>query len=137
MKNKVFLGGTRNGFPWRNILINKTNKPMFNPIVEDYTIECQKREKYEKEIECDIHLYVIISPMKGVFSMKGIFSMEEVMDSINNKSKKTILHILPEGFDEDQLKSLEAIVSLVNDRGGVAYTHPNLEKTIMVINNIR
>lgn len=60
--NKVFLGGTCNESTWRDELIPKLEEidfDYFNPVVEDWTPECQDIEIYEKANNCDIHLYVI------------------------------------------------------------------------------
>ena len=128
--NRIFLGGTCNETTWRNDLISVLNQlDYFNPVVEDWTSECQEIEMDEKENKCDVHLYVITSQMTGVFSIA------EVIDSVHNKTKKTILHVLPEGFDEGQLKSLKAVVNLVKLRGGIAYIDSDLMRTARVINN--
>ena len=42
--NKVFLGGTCNGSTWRDELIPMLNIDYFNPVVENWTSECQKEE---------------------------------------------------------------------------------------------
>lgn len=54
--NKVFLGGTCNESTWRDELIPKLediNFDYFNPVVEDWTPECQAVEIYEKENKCN------------------------------------------------------------------------------------
>lgn len=129
MKSKVFLGGTCNNSTWRDELqpIIQINK--FNPVVDDWTEECQAIEMDEKENKCDVHLYIITNEMIGVFSIA------EVMDSVHNKTKKTIFHVIPDGFDRKQLKSLEAVVNLVKLRGGIAYVDSDLYRTARVINN--
>jgi hypothetical protein len=102
---------------------------MFNPLVEDWTEECQSIEIDEKENKCNIHLYVITSKMTGVFSIA------EAVDSVHNINKITILHILPEGFTSSQLKSLKAVVDLIISRGGIAIIDDDLTKTVKIINN--
>lgn len=77
---------------------------------------------------CDIHLYVITNQMTGVFSIA------EVIDSVHNKTKKTLLHVMPDGFDKGQLKSLQAVVNLVKLRGGIAYIDDELNRTARVLN---
>ena len=129
MKSKVFLGGTCNNSTWRDELDPIIQIDKFNPVVEDWTSECQEIEMDEKENKCDVHLYIITSQMTGVFSIA------EVIDSVHNKTKKTILHVLPEGFDKGQLKSLKAVVNLVKLRGGIAYIDSDLMRTARVINN--
>ncbi|MBK8562902.1 MAG: hypothetical protein IPN76_06025 [Saprospiraceae bacterium] len=127
--NKIFLGGTCADTTWRNELINMLNNiPFFNPIVEDWTPACQAIESQEKEFECNIHFYCITKEMQGVFSIA------EVVDSVYTKFKRTILHVMPDGFDNVQLKSLEAIVDLVNSRGGIAYIDTDLSRSANVLN---
>lgn len=129
MKSKVFLGGTCNNSTWRDELIPVIQIDKFNPVVEDWTPECQVIEQFEKDKVCDIHLYVITSEMSGVFSIA------EAVDSVHNKAKKTILHVMPDGFSSGQLKSLEAVVNLIKLRGGIAYIDSDLMRTARVINN--
>lgn len=126
--SKIFLGGTCNNSTWRERIERLVQVEMFNPVVDDWTAEYQAIEMDEKENKCDIHLYVITSQMIGVFSIA------EVMDSVHNKSKKTLLHVIPDGFDEGQLKSLRAVVNLVRLRGGIAYIDSELERTARVLN---
>lgn len=108
---KVFLGGTCNGSTWREELIPKLKCDYFNPVVEDWTPECQQRELKERE-SADACLYTITSEMKGVYSIA------EVVDDSNKRSEKTVLCILPQGFDEAQFKSLCAVASMVQRNGG-------------------
>lgn len=129
MKNRIFLGGTCNGTTWREQLISALNQvDYFNPVVNDWTPECQQKEYVEKEDKCNIHFYCITS------AMTGVFSIAEVIDSVHNKSKTTILHVIPDGFDTRQLKSLKAVVDLVQLRGGIAYIDPELHRSVRVIN---
>ena len=127
-KNRVFLGGTCNGTTWRDDLIKDLKVDFFNPVVEDWTPEAQDNEMDEKENKCNVHLYVITDKMKGVFSIA------EAVDSVYNKKVDTILHIIAKGFDDRELKSLNAVVDLVNLRGGKAYVDDNLEVTSKFLN---
>lgn len=126
--SKIFLGGTCNNSTWRSQIEKIVQVAMFNPVVDDWTEECQAIEMDEKENKCDIHLYVITSQMIGVFSIA------EVIDSVHNKTKKTLLHVIPDGFDKGQLKSLKAVVNLVKLRGGIAYIDEELNRTARVLN---
>ena len=126
--SKIFLGGTCNNSTWRSQIEKLVQVAMFNPVVDDWTEECQAIEMDEKENKCDIHLYVITSQMIGVFSIA------EVIDSVHNKTKKTLLHVIPDGFDKGQLKSLKAVVNLVKLRGGIAYIDEELNRTARVLN---
>lgn len=130
MTNKVFLGGTCAETTWRDKIIDKLSENIeyFNPVVKNWTPADQKKEIDEKENKCNIHFYCITSEMKGVFSIA------EVVDSVHNKNIRTILHIIPDGFDKAQLKSLEATVDLVNSRGGIAYVDSSLMRSVRVLN---
>lgn len=129
MENKVFLGGTCAETTWRDYLISIIQVPYFNPVVEDWDPACQQIEKIEKSDFCNIHLYVITS------AMIGVFSIAEVIQSAHMSNKNTILHIVPDGFEEPQLKSLLAVVDMVKDLGGIAYVSSDLARTARVINN--
>lgn len=133
--NKVFLGGTCNESTWRDELIPKLEEidfDYFNPVVEDWTPECQDIEIYEKANNCDIHLYVITNKMKGVFSIA------EAIESVFNKDKKTIFCVL-NGFDGDfpdyQVKSLEAVGRMVERNGGKYVS--SLDKVIEILNTCK
>ena len=116
--NKVFLGGTCNESTWRDELIPKLKEidfDYFNPVVEDWTPECQDIEIYEKTNKCNIHLYVITNKMKGVFSIA------ETIESVFNKDKKTIfcdLDSFEGNFPDYQIKSLDAVGRMVERNGG-------------------
>ena len=133
--NKVFLGGTCNESTWRDELIPKLEEidfDYFNPVVEDWTPECQDIEIYEKANNCNIHIYVITNKMKGVFSIA------EAIESVFNKDKKTIFCVL-DGFDGDfpdyQVKSLEAVGRMVERNGG-KYVY-SLDKIIEILNTCK
>lgn len=111
---KVFLGGTCNGDTWRDELIPrlKSNSiPYFNPVVDDWNEAAQHREIHEKEFECPIHLYHITSKMKGVFSIA------EVTESAVLGTYDVIFSVNTSGFDEAQIKSLEAVGRLISSYG--------------------
>lgn len=129
MKNKIFLGGTCANSTWRNDLIKIIEVDYFNPVVDDWTPECQAEEENQKDNLCNIHLYVITKEMSRVFSIA------EVVDSVHQKNKITIFHVIPEGFTDDQLKGLKATVELVKKRGGIAYIDNDLLRTARIINN--
>jgi len=126
--NKVFLGGTCAETTWREELMAVLQVDYFNPVVEDWTPECQANEEVEKRDRCSIHLYVITKEMMGVFSIA------EVIESAHDHTKNTILHVIPDGFDEGQLRSLRAVVDMVRKHGGIGYIDDDLERTARVIN---
>ena len=114
---KVFLGGTCAESKWREYLIPKLKCDYFNPVVPDWTPECQAREEEEKKI-CSHHLYVITPKMKGVFSIA-----EAVYDALNLPMGGCVFCVTKEEDDRDwtkgELKSLDATAKLINDNGGV------------------
>lgn len=81
---RVFLGGTCNGSTWRDALIPKLRIDYFNPVVEDWTPECQAEEVRQRQ-ECDFVLYTITKEMKGVYSIA------EVVDDSNKRPARTVL----------------------------------------------
>lgn len=118
---KVFLGGTCNGSTWRDDLmplLKANNIKYFNPVVKDWTPECQEQELYERE-QCDVCLYVITPKMTGVYSIA------EVVDDSNKRPRRTAIIVLQEddeySFNKAQLKSLLAVEKLVKGNGGYAY----------------
>ncbi len=127
--NKVFLGGTCADTTWRDDLVRVLDVNSFNPVVDDWTEECQAIEEQEKAIFCNIHLYVITSDMQGVFSIA------EVIESAMTEGKIAILHVIPEGFNRGQVKSLRAVCNMVLKHGGIAYIDEDLHRTSRVINS--
>ena len=59
---KIFLGGTCAESTWRDELIKLLEIDFFNPVVPDWTPECQAEELKQRE-SCDYVLYVITSEM--------------------------------------------------------------------------
>ena len=117
MKNKVFLGGTCNNSTWRNELIPMLNIDYFNPVVEDWTPECQAEEERQKNEECNYQLYVITP------KMTGFFSIAEVVESAITRQDKTVFCVLTkdEGleFDKAQVKSLNAVKNMIRKYNAV------------------
>lgn len=114
-KKRAFLGGTCNNSTWRNDLIPMLTVDYFNPVVEDWTPECQEREIQERKT-ADYVLYVLTPKMKGVYSIA------EVVDDSNKRPEKTVFCVLPkdgsEEFDKTQLKSMEAVKKMIKENGG-------------------
>ena len=120
---KVFLGGTCNESTWRNELIpllEEKGIEYYNPVVEDWTPECQQEEYRQKEI-CDVHLYLITKKMKGVFSIaEAVASCQD--------ANKLILFVFANfdgEFDEEERKSLDEVGNLIVKLGGAYHTGIN------------
>lgn len=109
---KVFLGGTTNNSDWRDKLIEDLDIDYFNPVVNEWNEEAQKKEIKERK-ECDYCLYVITPKMEGVYSIA------EVVDDSNKRPKKTIFCYLLEDdgkeFTKHQLKSLDMVGKMVEE----------------------
>lgn len=114
---KVFLGGTCNESTWRDEIIPKLEIDYFNPVVEDWTPECQAEEERQKNEVCDIHLYVITPRMTGVFSIA------EAVESAMNRHEDCIFCYLEEdgdsSFTKGQKMSLNAVGNLVSKYGAI------------------
>lgn len=86
----------------------------FNPVVDDWTPECQDEEIRQREL-CDYCLYTITPKMTGVYSIA------EVVDDSNKRPEKTILCVLDEDdeniFSESQIKSLKQVKEMVKNNG--------------------
>ena len=112
---KVFLGGTCNGSNWRDRLIPNLEIDYFNPVVDDWTPECQEEELRQRQ-ECDIVLYTLTPKMTGVYAVA------EVVDDSNKRPEKTVLLVLhtdgDEAFTTVQVKSLNMVGRLVQENGG-------------------
>lgn len=115
--NKVFLGGTCANSKWRNKLIPLLKIDYFNPVVSNWTPECQDEELRQRE-NCDFVLYTLTR----VYST---YSIAEVVDDSNKRPDKTIVCImnerLPNGewtMSNQDLKHLDAVGRLVERNGG-------------------
>lgn len=124
---RVFLGGTCNNSTWRDDLIPMLKIDYFNPVVGDWTPECQEIEILERK-RCDFCLYVITSDMKGVYSIA-----ELVADSFL-RPDNTLFCFLPDGFDLPQIDSLEAVGDLVLGRGVPVFN--DLESVAQYLNEL-
>lgn len=118
-KPKVFLGGTCNESDWRDRLIPMLKIDYYNPVVPDWTPECQQEELRQREA-CDFCLYTITPRMTGVYSIA------EVVDDSNKRPQRTVFCILEKDgdlwFTSGQLRSLMAVAAMVERNGGIAVT---------------
>ncbi len=117
---KVFLGGTCNESTWRGELIAMLSIDYFNPVVDDWTPECQAEEIRQRE-SCDLCLYTITPRMTGVYSIA------EVVDDSNKRPSRTVFCVLARDgeaeFTSGQLRSLAAVAAMVERNGGKAFTN--------------
>ena len=128
---KVFLGGTCNGSTWREELIPKLKIDYFDPVVDDWTPECQEEEIKQRET-CDYCLYVITP------KLTGLYSIAEVVDDSNKRPDKTVFCFLEKDGDKEfekfQVRSLKAISDLVHKNGG--WVSDNLDDVANYLNDI-
>ena len=115
--NTVFLGGTCASTTWRDDLISKIDKrkiSYIDPRVSGGWTESDRNiEELQKKYHCNVHLYVLTSEMRGVYSIA------EAVQSSNDRSKITIVNVIPDGFDEFELESLSATLELIRNNGGL------------------
>lgn len=132
-KINCFLGGTCNNSQWRERLIPKLTDRIeaYNPVVPNWTPECQEIEK-EKRKTSDVIVYVITPLMTGVFAIA-----EAVQDS-NIRPLKTIFCYLETDemseFTTHQLKSLKATAELIRENG--AFVAKDLDEVADIINKV-
>jgi len=131
--SNVFLGGTCATSHWREDLIPMLTKSYFNPVVDDWTSECQAEEIRQRET-ANFCLFVITP------NLEGFFSIAEVIDDSNKHPEKTIFCVLQSDskhgeateFNVKQLKSLQAVGEMVLRNGGIWCK--NLEEVAACLN---
>jgi hypothetical protein len=100
----------------------------FNPVVKDWTPECQTIEISQRK-SCDYVLYTITPQMEGVYSIA------EAVDDSNKQPKKTIFCVLSEyggkEFSKGQLKSLRSTATMIKENGGFCCT--TLQEVVDVV----
>lgn len=126
----VFLGGTCNDSTWRKRLIKDLKVPYFNPVVDDWNEESQKKEIEERE-SAKFVLYVI-TPL-----MKGVYSIAEAVDDSNKRPEKTLFCVLEKDdekeFGEFEMKSLNQVKKMVEKNGAKVFE--NLSDIAEFLNN--
>ena len=89
----------------------------FDPVVADWTPECQARELAEREHWCTHRVYVLTPKMTGVYAVA------EVVDDSNKRPDTTIFCFLctdgDDKFTPGQIKSMRAVQALVARNGAV------------------
>ena len=112
----VFLGGTCAGDNWRDELIPLLKIDYFNPVVDNWTEDAQRRER-EQRILSDYILYVIRTTASA-------YSIAEAVEDAVKRSTKTIVCVLPfpnaqqdQKVYEHEKKALKAIINLIKRNG--------------------
>lgn len=118
-KNRIFLGGTCNGSTWRDELIpilEENGIDYFNPVVEDWTPECQAIEEEEKNSKCNVHLYVITKEMLGTYSISESIHSAHLANMYGTSVDKVVFVVLDEGtWQKHEMKSFSAIINLIKN----------------------
>lgn len=86
----------------------------FNPVVKNWTPECQAVEEDEKNNKCNVHLYVITPEMIGVYSVAEIINSCWQAQCYGTTVNKVAFFVLGE-WDKGPKKSLNATLRLCND----------------------
>ena len=134
-KVRVFLGGTCASSTWREELLGMLNPDRvepFNPVVPNWTPECQAEEDYHRETD-DICLYVITP--EG----EGFYSFVEVTDDSNKRPDRTVLCVLEEAngkkFEGHMKKCVDKTAALVQNNGVIVLR--SLEELAYYLNNLQ
>ncbi len=112
--NRIFLGGTCAETTWRDELIEGLKRyecEWFNPVVKDWTPECQAIEEEEKNKKCNVHLYVITPEMQGVYSIAEIVNSCWQAQMYGTTVNRVILCVMGL-WTAQQIKSFKATMTL-------------------------
>ena len=133
-KVTIFLGGTCAKSTWREELEGKLDHERistFNPVVPDWTPECQAEEDLHREND-DICLYVITP--EG----EGFYSFVEVTDDSNKRPERTVLCVLESAngtsFEGHVKKCALKTMKLVSKNGVKVFD--NLDDLAMYLNSL-
>lgn len=116
---RVFLGGTCANTTWRDdlmILFDNAGIEYFNPVVKDWTPECQAIEEDEKNNKCDVHLYVITKEMMGTYSIAEIINSAWQSICYGTTVNYVVFAVLDEGtWQKHERTSFDAIMKMVSN----------------------
>ncbi len=116
---KIFLGGTCNNSTWRDELtplLDANNIDYFDPVVEDWTPECQAIEEEEKNHICNVHLYVITKEMLGSYSIAEAIHSAHLANMYGTSVDSVIFAVLDEGtWQKHERKSFDAVMKLIKN----------------------
>jgi hypothetical protein len=124
---RVFMGGTTQGFNWREVLENRfkddKNVELFNPVVDDWNCERIRIENEYKEI-CEMNLFVV-TPF-----MEGIYSIAEAVDLSNKKPENLVFVYIDHFVDGKEIRdftkkmkhSLDVTGKMIEKNGGKVFT---------------
>ena len=127
--SRVFLGGTCNESKWREQLIPLLKVDYFNPVVDDWTEDCVEIENNEKYNKCGYLLFVITKEMTGVYSIA------EMVEACFLEDKMVVYNIIPDGFDEGQMRSLKAVSKIMVRNGALGFIGNDIERLANILNH--
>lgn len=138
--NRIFLGGTCADTTWRDELIERLKNyrvEWFNPVVEDWTPECQANEEDEKNNKCNVHLYVITPEMQGVYSIAEIINSCWQAQLYGTKVNHVVFCVM--GYwNEKQIRSFDATLKLCQNIAPYRFAGAiinNVDEIIEVLND--
>ena len=139
-KEKWFLGGTCAETTWRNELmplLDAKGIEYFNPVVDDWTPECQAIEEQQKNEICGVHCYVITPEMQGVYSIAEIIHSAHLANTYGASVDKVIFIVLKDDrWSKGQIKSFNATMEMVKniarEKALVGYVS-NMQKLIELV----
>ena len=116
---RIFLGGTCADTTWRDEFIKAIEGfgiEYFNPVVKNWTSECQAIEEDEKNNKCDCHLYVITKEMMGTYSIAEIIDSAWQVVVYGTTVNFVVFAVLDEGtWQKHERKSFDAIMNMVKN----------------------
>jgi len=133
MKLTVFLGGTCGSSTWREKLFTQLsdNIQAFNPVVPDWTPECQELEDYHKAND-DVNLFVITP------ETNSSYSLFEIGVEATKRPKRTVVCFLDNEngtlFEGQQAKAVKKITEDLKNMGVSVYN--NLEELANDLNRV-
>lgn len=120
MSKLVFLGGTAGGNPWRDgviaALVARGVDPaaLFNPVVNDWNEEAQRREEQAKAEAS--HLVFYIADPKQDGNPLSAYSMVEATMALYDKPERTVVVFDVEGMSGHPLKAMNQALKVLKAR---------------------
>ena len=131
MKTTVFMGGTCGSSTWRKDLTKMLGEDVeaFNPVVPDWTPECQAVEDAHKAND-DVVLFVITPETPGTYSIS------EITRSSITQPERTMICVIPEAngksFEAHEVKAWNKILKDCKKDGATVCA--TLEDVAMTLN---
>lgn len=130
METKVFLGGTCGNNDWRNGFISRLSERgvdsnlLFDPVVDDWNEEAQRREDAAKD-SAEFMLFYLGDPRQDD-NRNSFYSLCEAMLGLIDSHDRTIIVFDTSGMPNHAVKSSEKTLRDLNARFPNAAIFPNL-----------